>query len=146
VWEDSEGNPLLNEDRQQVTSAKLIDTKKLLSCQTPEAVTAFFLEMTSAAVKLWQARNAKNKRQAAAGMGASTSGTLSGNVSPSPSIEITHERFVREDDLEDTSSRKHPKVDTVSGSRPGGPHRLHPGVPAGNFVLPLAFGHSPLFS
>ncbi|MCI54908.1 hypothetical protein A2U01_0076158, partial [Trifolium medium] len=47
--------------------------------------------MTSAAVKLRQARNAKNKKHAATGMGASGSGTPSSNVSPSPSIEITHE-------------------------------------------------------
>ncbi|MCI57481.1 hypothetical protein A2U01_0078732, partial [Trifolium medium] len=52
-------------------------------------------EMTSAQAKLRQARAAKNKKLAAAGQGTSTtvpSGTPSGNVSPSPSIEITHEK------------------------------------------------------
>ncbi|MCI41743.1 hypothetical protein A2U01_0062977, partial [Trifolium medium] len=31
-------------------------------------------------------------------------------------------------------------------SRTGGPHKLQTGLPASNFVLPPAFGNSPLFS
>ncbi|MCI71813.1 hypothetical protein A2U01_0093076, partial [Trifolium medium] len=40
--------------------------------------------------------------------------------------------------------RKNPKLDAASGSA-AGLHRLTPGHPAEDFVLPPAFGHSPLF-
>ncbi|MCI91964.1 hypothetical protein A2U01_0113260, partial [Trifolium medium] len=50
----------------------------------------------------------------------------------------------RDRDLEDVSSRKHLRLDAVSGSA-SGLHRLTPGHPAEDFVLPPAFGHSPLF-
>ncbi|MCI82091.1 hypothetical protein A2U01_0103365, partial [Trifolium medium] len=49
--------------------------------------------MTSAVVKLRQAKNAKKKAVAAAGASGSTpSGTPSGRVSPAPSLEIIEKR------------------------------------------------------
>ncbi|MCI59183.1 hypothetical protein A2U01_0080438, partial [Trifolium medium] len=40
--EDSEGNPLLDSEGRQRTSAKLMDTKRLLGCKTQEDVDVFF--------------------------------------------------------------------------------------------------------
>ncbi|MCI62080.1 hypothetical protein A2U01_0083337, partial [Trifolium medium] len=82
----------------------------------------------------------------AAALGASgpaPSGTPSGQASPARSVEIIEKRG-RDGDLEDVSSRKNPRLDVVSGSA-SGPHRLTPGHPAEDFVLPPTFGHSPLF-
>ncbi|MCI57408.1 hypothetical protein A2U01_0078659, partial [Trifolium medium] len=70
------------------------------------------------------------------------SGTPSGQASPARSVEIIEKRG-RDGDLE-VCSRKNPRLDAVGGSAYG-PHRLTPGHPAGDFVLPPAFGHSPLF-
>ncbi|MCI54694.1 hypothetical protein A2U01_0075944, partial [Trifolium medium] len=42
LFEDSDGNPLLDEDGRQRTSAKLIDTKRLLGCKTQADLEAFF--------------------------------------------------------------------------------------------------------
>ncbi|MCI52571.1 hypothetical protein A2U01_0073816, partial [Trifolium medium] len=42
LLEDSEGNPILNDNGQQKTSAKLVDTKRLLGCKTPEEVASFW--------------------------------------------------------------------------------------------------------
>ncbi|MCH80195.1 hypothetical protein A2U01_0000959 [Trifolium medium] len=111
LWEDSEGNPLLD------------------------------IDMTIAQARLRQAKKAKNKKMAAGGLGTSTtmpSGTPSGDVSPTPSIEITHEKRGRGEDLEDTTSRKNQKVDAAGGSLGTGLHRLQPGVPADDLVLPPA--------
>ncbi|MCI78286.1 hypothetical protein A2U01_0099556, partial [Trifolium medium] len=58
-------------------------------------------------------------------------------------VEIVEKRG-RDGDLEDVSSRKNLRLDVVSGSA-FGLHRLTPGHPAEDFVLPPAFGHSPLF-
>ncbi|MCI31525.1 hypothetical protein A2U01_0052737, partial [Trifolium medium] len=71
--------------------------------------------------------------------------TPSGQPSPTPSLEILHEKRVREEDLEDTTSRKNQKLDTAVGSVDVGLHKLTPGVPAADFVLPPAFGHTQLF-
>ncbi|MCI28391.1 hypothetical protein A2U01_0049592, partial [Trifolium medium] len=67
-----------------------------------------------------------------------------GHVSPAPSVEIIKEKRGRDGDLEDVSSRKNPKLDAVGGSA-SGLHRLTHGHPAEDFILPPAFGHSPLF-
>ncbi|MCI39669.1 hypothetical protein A2U01_0060901, partial [Trifolium medium] len=75
--------------------------------------------------------------------GSTPSGTPSGRVSPAASVEIIEKRG-RDVDLEDVSSRKNLRLDVVGGSA-SGPHRLIPGHPAEDFVLPPAFGHSPLF-
>ncbi|MCI40390.1 hypothetical protein A2U01_0061623, partial [Trifolium medium] len=88
LLEDSEGNPLLDSEGRQKTSAKLVDTKRLLGCKAQEDVDAFFLEMTSATARLRQAKNAKKKAAAILGISSSIpSGTPSGQVSPAPSIE-----------------------------------------------------------
>ncbi|MCI91467.1 hypothetical protein A2U01_0112761, partial [Trifolium medium] len=65
-------------------------------------------------------------------------------VSPAPSIEIVKEKRGRDEDLEDVISRKNPKLDAAGGSA-AGLHRLTPGQPAGDFILPPAFGHTSLF-
>ncbi|MCI35664.1 hypothetical protein A2U01_0056885, partial [Trifolium medium] len=54
------------------------------------------------------------------------------------------EKRGRDEDLEDVSSRKNPKLDATGGSA-AGLHRLTPGQPAGDFIIPPAFGHTPLF-
>ncbi|MCI13352.1 hypothetical protein A2U01_0034469, partial [Trifolium medium] len=126
LLEDSEGNPLLDSEGRQRTSAKLVDTKRLLGCKTQEDVEAFFLEMTSATARLRQAKNTKKKAVAALGAsGSAPSGTPTGQVSPAPSVEIVEKRG-RDGDLEDVISRKNPRFDAVSGST-FGPHRLTPG-------------------
>ncbi|MCI29679.1 hypothetical protein A2U01_0050888, partial [Trifolium medium] len=93
LLEDSEGNPLRDSDGRQKTSTKLVDTKRLLGCRTQEDVDAFFFEMTSAVVKLRQAKNAKKKAVAALGASGSTpSGTPSGQASHARSLEIIEKR------------------------------------------------------
>ncbi|MCI20417.1 hypothetical protein A2U01_0041579, partial [Trifolium medium] len=101
--------------------------------------------MTSATARLRQTKNAKKKVAAILGTsGSIPSGTPSRHVSPAPSIEIIKEKRGRYGDLEDVSSRKNPRLDAAGGSA-AGLHRLTLGHPAEDFVLPPAFGHSPLF-
>ncbi|MCI67245.1 hypothetical protein A2U01_0088503, partial [Trifolium medium] len=42
LLEDGEGNPILDDNGWQKTSAKLVDTKRLLGCKTPEEVASFW--------------------------------------------------------------------------------------------------------
>ncbi|MCH88114.1 hypothetical protein A2U01_0008995 [Trifolium medium] len=101
--------------------------------------------MTSATARLRQAKNAKKKAAAILGTSGSIPlGTPSGQVSPAPSLEIVREKRGLDGDLEDVSSRKNPRLDAAGGSA-AGLHRLTPGHSAEDFVLPPAFGHSPLF-
>ncbi|MCI79796.1 hypothetical protein A2U01_0101067, partial [Trifolium medium] len=69
--------------------------------------------------------------------------------SPTPSVEIVHEKRPREEDLGDThASQKSQRLDDVEdpdNSLDAGLHKLTPGVPAARFVLPPAFSHSQLF-
>ncbi|MCI62717.1 hypothetical protein A2U01_0083974, partial [Trifolium medium] len=64
--------------------------------------------MTSAQARLRQARNIKKKVAEAAGTSSSVPpGTPSNRASPTPSVEITHEKRPREEDLGETyNSRK----------------------------------------
>ncbi|MCI25390.1 hypothetical protein A2U01_0046581, partial [Trifolium medium] len=102
-------------------------------------------EMTSATARLRQAKNAKKKAAAVLGTSSSIpSGTPSGHVSPAPSLEIIKEKRRRDEELEEVSSRKNQRVETAGGVA-AGLHRLTPGQPADDFVLPPAFGHTPLF-
>ncbi|MCI62137.1 hypothetical protein A2U01_0083394, partial [Trifolium medium] len=56
--------------------------------------------MTSAQARLRQAMNAKKKAAEATGTSSSMNpGVSSGRTSPTPSIEILHEKRPREDDL-----------------------------------------------
>ncbi|MCI72805.1 hypothetical protein A2U01_0094069, partial [Trifolium medium] len=55
-------------------------------------------------------------------------GTTSVNASPTPSIEITHYKRGRGDDLEDTTSRKNQKIDAIGSSLGTGLHKPQPGV------------------
>ncbi|MCI35489.1 hypothetical protein A2U01_0056710 [Trifolium medium] len=64
---------------------------------------------------------------AAAGLDTSasmTSGTHSGQASHTPSVEVTHEKRGRGEDLEDTASRKNQKLDTAGSSLSASLHRL----------------------
>ncbi|MCI33161.1 hypothetical protein A2U01_0054377, partial [Trifolium medium] len=70
---------------------------------------------------------------------------LSVQPSPAPSVEVVHEKRDQAKDPKDTTSRKNPRVDTVGSSLGAGLHKLQPGVPAADFVLPPAFGHEQLF-
>ncbi|MCI55605.1 hypothetical protein A2U01_0076856, partial [Trifolium medium] len=71
--------------------------------------------MTSAQARLRQARSAKKKAAEAAGTSSSTpSGTPSNRASPTPSVEIVHEKRPREEGLGDThTSRKSRRLDDV---------------------------------
>ncbi|MCI52661.1 hypothetical protein A2U01_0073907, partial [Trifolium medium] len=72
--------------------------------------------MSSAYAKLRQARAAKNKKLTAAGLGASStmpSGDLSGNTNPAISLEVVGEKRPREEDFDDITSRRVPRVDTT---------------------------------
>ncbi|MCI62778.1 hypothetical protein A2U01_0084035, partial [Trifolium medium] len=63
------------------------------------------VNMTSAQAMLRQARNAKKKVAGLTGASSSVNpGVSSGRVSPTPSVEIVHERRPREDDLGDTQT------------------------------------------
>ncbi|MCI59428.1 hypothetical protein A2U01_0080683, partial [Trifolium medium] len=42
LLEDNEGNPILGDNGQRKTSAKLVDTKRLLGCKTPEEAESFW--------------------------------------------------------------------------------------------------------
>ncbi|MCI25446.1 hypothetical protein A2U01_0046637, partial [Trifolium medium] len=137
-------------DGRPKTTAKLIDTKKLLGCKTSADLTAFWLDMTSAQARLRQARNAKKKTAELTGTSSSVPlVTSSDRTSPAPSVEIVHEKRPPEDDLGNThTSRKNRRVDDVEdpdNSLSAGLHRLTPGVPAAKFVLPPAFSHGQLF-
>ncbi|MCI19419.1 hypothetical protein A2U01_0040575, partial [Trifolium medium] len=61
LLEDSEGNPLLDDNGQQKTYAKLVDTKRLLGYKTPEEVASFWRDMTSVQARLRASNNAKKK-------------------------------------------------------------------------------------
>ncbi|MCI51692.1 hypothetical protein A2U01_0072936, partial [Trifolium medium] len=70
--------------------------------------------MSSAAEKLWQARAAKNRRDAGGAAGGPSSslksGTPSGQPSPAPSFDEDRTKRVRVEDPKDTTSRKQPKI------------------------------------
>ncbi|MCI79111.1 hypothetical protein A2U01_0100382, partial [Trifolium medium] len=70
-------------------------------------------------------------------------------TSPSPSVEIVHEKRPREDDLGDShasrKSRRAEDVEDPGNSMGAGLHKLTPGVPTARFVLPPAFSHGALF-
>ncbi|PNX64252.1 hypothetical protein L195_g053923, partial [Trifolium pratense] len=61
---DPDDEPMFGEDGQRLISTKVIATKELIVCDTPEKLTAFWSKMTSASAALRQARAAKNKREA----------------------------------------------------------------------------------
>ncbi|MCI48106.1 hypothetical protein A2U01_0069349, partial [Trifolium medium] len=76
--------------------------------------------------------------------GSLKSGTPSGQLSPAPSFEVDRTKRARVEDLEDTTFQKHQKIIDVedpSNSLSSSLHKLTPGVPAGQFVLPPALSH-----
>ncbi|MCI36944.1 hypothetical protein A2U01_0058168, partial [Trifolium medium] len=56
LLEDNEGNPFLDGNGRQRTSAKPIDTKRLLGCKTQADLAAFFRDMTSVQARLRAAK------------------------------------------------------------------------------------------
>ncbi|MCI63304.1 hypothetical protein A2U01_0084561, partial [Trifolium medium] len=85
----------------------------------------------------------KNKRDASGAAGGPSgslkSGTPSGHLSPAPSFEGDRTKSVRVEDLDDTTSQKHPRIIDVedpSNFLSSSLHKLTPGVLAGQFVLP----------
>jgi uncharacterized protein (UPF0305 family) len=91
--------------------------------------------MKSTAATLRKLQAEKKKRA----LGASSSTpNVSEQTSPSPSIEVTGERRVEEV----TGDKRPPKVArTAAGGSVVGGHRLTPGRPAEEFVIPPAMGH-----
>ncbi|PNX58336.1 hypothetical protein L195_g059141, partial [Trifolium pratense] len=61
---DPGGEPLFGVDGRRLSCTKVIATKELIACDTPEKLTAFWSTMTSASAALRKARAAKNKREA----------------------------------------------------------------------------------
>ncbi|MCI46097.1 hypothetical protein A2U01_0067337, partial [Trifolium medium] len=91
---------------------------------------------------------AKNKRDAGGAAGGSSSSLNLGQPSPAPSFDGDRTKRVRVEDPEDTTSQKQPKIidlEDPSNSLSSSLHKLTPGVPAGQFVLPPAFSHGQLF-
>ncbi|MCI54937.1 hypothetical protein A2U01_0076187, partial [Trifolium medium] len=93
-----------------------------------------------------QARAAKNKRDAGGAAGGSSSslnlGVSSDQPSPAPSFDGDRTKRVRVEDPKDTAFQKQPKIIDIedpSNSLSPSLHKLTPGVPAGQFVLPPAF-------
>ncbi|MCI45189.1 hypothetical protein A2U01_0066428, partial [Trifolium medium] len=70
--------PILDDNGQQKTSAKLVDTKRLLGCKTPEEVASFWRNMTSVQARVRAAKNTKKKTSDTV-----SAGTPSGQASPS---------------------------------------------------------------
>ncbi|GAU12960.1 hypothetical protein TSUD_191510 [Trifolium subterraneum] len=136
LWEDREGNPICDEEGHQLSSKKFVNTKALLKCATRTEAEDLLREMKNTQLTLRKLQAEKKKRQ----LGASSSTpNVSGQTSPSPSIEVTGERRVEEV----TGDRRPPKVARVEGggSVVSGPHRLVPGKAAEEFVIPPAIGH-----
>ncbi|GAU13011.1 hypothetical protein TSUD_173110 [Trifolium subterraneum] len=135
LWEDREGNPICDEEGYQLSSKRFINTKALLRCSTRDEAEDLLREMKSTAATLRKLQAEKKKRA----LGASSSTpNVSEQTSPSPSIEVTGERRVEEV----TGDRRPPKVArTEAGGSVVGGHRLTPGRPAEEFVIPPAMGH-----
>ncbi|PNX67934.1 hypothetical protein L195_g063747, partial [Trifolium pratense] len=71
----------------------------------------------------------------------------SAHRSPTNSSVADRSKRFRVNDVEDTSSRQQQEVvdlENQDDSSALGPHRLTPGVPADDFVLPPVFAHGPL--
>ncbi|MCI41337.1 hypothetical protein A2U01_0062570, partial [Trifolium medium] len=95
-------------------------------------------DMTSVQARVRAAKNAKKKTFDTVSVG-----TPSGQASPSPVVEVVHEKRPHEEDPREAGPRKNPRVDSAGGS--GGLHRVHPGVSAELFVLPSVLGYAKLF-
>ncbi|GAU40530.1 hypothetical protein TSUD_366950 [Trifolium subterraneum] len=137
LWEDREGNPICDEEGYQLSSKKFINTKALLRCTTRAEAEDLFREMKSTAATLRKLQAGKKRRQA--GGASSSAPVASGQSSPSRSIEVTGERRVVEEVVDDQRPPKHARFEgggVVSGSR-----RLVPGKAAAEFVFPPAMGH-----
>ncbi|MCI20320.1 hypothetical protein A2U01_0041482, partial [Trifolium medium] len=70
--------------------------------------------MTSAQTRLRQAKNAKKKMAAVTGTSTSVpSGIPSEQPSPTPSVEVLHEKRGRGEDFGDATSQKNQRIDTT---------------------------------
>ncbi|PNX92631.1 hypothetical protein L195_g015771 [Trifolium pratense] len=140
LLEDSDGEPMFGEDGQRLTSTKVIATRELIVCDTSEKLTAFWSKMSSGAAALRQARAAKNKRETS-----NTAAASSALQSPTTSSAVDRAKRIRLNELEDTSSRQQQEiVDLEIQDDSTAPHKLTPGAPADDFVLPPIFAHGPL--
>ncbi|GAU31606.1 hypothetical protein TSUD_30680 [Trifolium subterraneum] len=130
LWEDREGNPICDEEGHQLSSKKFVNTKALLRCATKTEAEELLREMKSTAASLRKLQADKKRRQA----GGATSSTpnISGQSSPTPSIEVTGERRVAEEPVA--------RVDG-GGGVVSGPRKLILGRAAAEFVIPPAMGH-----
>ncbi|GAU51227.1 hypothetical protein TSUD_136240 [Trifolium subterraneum] len=137
LWEDREGNPICDEEGYQLSSKKYINTKALLKCATRAEAEDVLSEMKNTQLTLRKLQAEKKKRQLGA---TSSTPNVSGQSSPTPSIEVTGERRVVEEVTGDQRPPKHARVDG-GGSSVSGPHKLIPGKAATEFVLPQAMGH-----
>ncbi|PNX87460.1 hypothetical protein L195_g043549, partial [Trifolium pratense] len=139
---DPDGEPLFGADGQRLTCTKVIATKELIACDTPEKLTAFWSTMTSASAALRKARAAKNKREAS-----SAATTSSAPQSPTASAGDRSKRMRLTG--EETSSQQEREVVDLSGQDDPpnlGSHRLSAGVPADDFVLPPIYAHGVLLT
>ncbi|GAU30341.1 hypothetical protein TSUD_211980 [Trifolium subterraneum] len=129
LWEDKEGNPICDEEGYH---------KALLKCTTRVEAEDLLREMKSTAATLRKLQADKKRRQV--GGASSSVPVASGQSSPSPSIELTGERRVAEEVVDDQRPPKHPRVEG-GGGVVSGPRRLVPGRAAAEFILPPAMGH-----
>ncbi|GAU35486.1 hypothetical protein TSUD_384410 [Trifolium subterraneum] len=138
LWEDREGNPICDEEGYQLSSKRFINTKALLKCSTRAEAEELLCEMKNTQSTLRKLQ-AEKKRREAGGTSSSTLNT-SAQSSPSKSIDLTWEK--RGPGAVPVDKRP-PKVSRieVGGSSVVGGHRLVPGRPAEEFVIPSAMGH-----
>ncbi|GAU49260.1 hypothetical protein TSUD_407180 [Trifolium subterraneum] len=138
LWEDRERNPICDEEGYQLSSKKYINTKALLKCATRTEAEDILREMKNTQLTLCKLQ-AEKKRREAGGTSSSTVNT-SAQSSPSKSIDLTGEKRIPEGMPVDKRPPKNARTEAGGGSVVGG-HKLVPGRPAAEFVIPRAMGH-----
>ncbi|GAU28821.1 hypothetical protein TSUD_21580 [Trifolium subterraneum] len=138
LWEDREGNPICDEDGYQLSSKKYINIKALLKCATRTEAKDVLRDMKNTQLTLRKLQ-ADKKRREAGGTSSSTVNT-SAQSSPSKSIDLTGEKRIPEGMPVDKRPPKSVRTEAGGGSMVGG-HKLVPGRPAAEFVIPPAMGH-----
>ncbi|GAU37818.1 hypothetical protein TSUD_276360 [Trifolium subterraneum] len=138
LWEDREGNPICDEEGYQFSYKRFINTKALLKCSTRTEAEDLLCEMKNTQLTLRKLQ-AEKKRREAGGTSSSTLNT-SAQSSPSKSIDLTGEKRAPEAAPVDKRPPKVSRTEAGGGSVVGS-HRLVPGRPAEEFVIPPAMGH-----
>ncbi|GAU39236.1 hypothetical protein TSUD_396830 [Trifolium subterraneum] len=138
LWEDREGNPICDEEGYQLSSKKYINTKALLKCATRTEAEDVLSEMKNTQLTLRKLQAEKKRRE----VGGTSSSTFNASAqsSPSKSIDLTGERGAPEVVPVERRPPKIARTDTGGSSVVGG-HKLVPGRPAEEFVIPPAMGH-----